>query len=144
MRRLGLAVLALLAVAAGCDWRDFDSLKNDAPVLAIEAPSGWPSSTDFASLMIATSPPADGSAAARFVTSATLQTAISVVTLTPGGSASAQMLASPVLDALAGQPVRALAAVPGTDQILLGLPAGTQGGTVLTADLSHSPPAVAA
>jgi len=143
MRRLGLAVLALLAVAAGCDWRDFDSLKNDAPVLAIEAPSGWPSSTDFASLMIATSPPSDGSAAARFVTSATLQTAVSVVTLAPGGSASAQMLASPVLDALAGQPVRALAAVPGTDQILLGLPAGTQGGTVLTADLSQSPPAVA-
>ncbi|HXU65637.1 MAG TPA: FG-GAP repeat protein [Polyangia bacterium] len=143
MRRLGLALLALGAVSAGCDWRDFDSLKNDAPVLAIEPPSGWPSSTDFASLMIATSPPSDGSAAARFVTSATFQPAVSVVTLTAGGSASAQMLASPALDVLGGQPVRALAALPGTDQILLGLPAGTQGGTVLTADLSQSPPAVA-
>lgn len=144
MRRAGAVTLfALAALAGGCDWRDFDSLQKATPVAAVLPPSGWPSSSDFAPLLIATSPPSDGSAAARFVTSATLQTAVSVVTLSPGGAASARMLASPALDALGGQPIQALAAVPGTDQILLGVPAGTQGGTVLTADLSQSPPALA-
>jgi len=143
MRRAGcVSLLALVAVAGGCDWRDFDSLRNAAPVAAVEPPAGWPSSVDFASLVIATGRPSDGSAAARFVTSATLQTAVSVVTLSPAGGASAHMLSSPALDALAGRPIQALASVPGTDQILLGVPAGTQGGVVLTADLSQSPPAI--
>jgi FG-GAP repeat len=136
MRR-GVAVLGLgLALAAGgCDWRDFDALQASAPVLAVEPPSGYPSSNDFASLLVATQPPTDGSAAARFVTSGTLQTALTVVTLTPGGAASTQLIGSNVLNVLGGQPVTAMAAIPGTDKLLLAGGWGT-----MTLDLSTSPP----
>ena len=61
------------------------------------------------------------------------------MTVSAGGSASAHLVSSPTLDNLAGQPVTAMAAIPGTDRALL---AG--GGTVLTLDLSASPPVVEA
>ncbi|HVV16560.1 MAG TPA: hypothetical protein VHH90_05090 [Polyangia bacterium] len=139
MRARGKLVAALIVAAggSGCDWRDFDSLQQATPVLAVEAPSGYPSGNDFAQLLIATRPPGDGSAAARFVTSGLLQTALAYVTISPGGSASGHVVTSPTLDNLAGQPITSLAAVPGTDRALLG-----GGGTVLTLDLSVSPPAV--
>ncbi len=132
------AAAAVFAVAGGgCDWRDFDSLRDTAPVLAVQPPSEFPSGNDFAQLLVATQPPSDGSAAARFVTSALLQTAVSYVTISPGGSASAHLVTSPTLDDLAGQPITAMAAIPGTDRVLM---AG--GGAIMTLDLSASPPAV--
>ncbi|MFL5305530.1 MAG: hypothetical protein ACJ8F1_09960 [Polyangia bacterium] len=133
------AAVVLVAGGSGCDWRDFDSLRSATPVLAIEAPSEYPAGNDFAQLLVATPPPSDGSAAARFLTSALLQTAVSYVTVSPGGSASAHLVTSPTLDDLAGQPVTAMAAIPGTDQALL---AG--GGAVMTLDLAASPPTVVA
>ncbi len=142
--RLRAVVLVTLAASAavGCDWRDFDNLQSSTPVIAVEAPSGHPSSNDFASLLIATPPPGDGSAAARFVTSATLQTALTVVTLDVGGHASSHLV-NPTsgLASLSGQPVTAMAAIPGTDKVLLGVPS-PQSGTVLTLDLSVSPETV--
>ncbi|MES1208508.1 MAG: hypothetical protein ABUS79_21420 [Pseudomonadota bacterium] len=139
MRARDMLVVAGLAAAAGggCDWRDFDSLQNATPVLAVGAPSEYPSGNDFAQLLIATPPPSDGSAAARFVTSGLLQTALTFATISPGGSASGHLVTNPILDSLAGQPITAMAAIPGTDRVLLG-----GGGTVLTLDLSVSPAAV--
>jgi len=143
MRRAGTlaAALALLAGAtsSGCDWRDFDSLQASTPVAAVEPPSGNPSGNDFASLLIATAPPSDGSAAARFLTSGTLLNALTVVTLGASGSASRHLVSSPALDSLSGSPITAMAAVPGTDKVLLGAPGEL---SVLTLDLSVSLDAV--
>lgn len=129
------AALLLAGAAGGCDWRDFDSLQATTPVLAVEAPSGYPSSNDFASLLIATPPPSDGSAAARFVTSGIVLNALTVVEISAGGSASTHLVSSPTLDGLSGSPITAMAAVPGTDKVLLGVPGQL---TVLTMDLSAS------
>ncbi|HXJ20720.1 MAG TPA: FG-GAP repeat protein [Polyangia bacterium] len=137
MRRAAMLLLAVAASATGCDWREFDNLQASTPVLAVDAPSGYPSSSDFASLLIATQPPSDGSAAARFLTSGTLQTGVTVVTLSPSGSPSKHLVTSPILNGLSGQPVTAMAAVPGTDKVLLGVPSHYQG-TVLTLDLAAS------
>jgi hypothetical protein len=142
-RRAGTVAAALAlagAMTGGCDWRDFSSLQASTPVLAVEAPSGYPSSNDFASLLIATQPPSDGSAAARFVTSGTLLNALTIVTIGAGGSASAHLVNSPTLNGLNGSPITAMAAVPGTDKVLLGVPGQL---TVLTLDLSVSLDAVA-
>jgi hypothetical protein len=133
------AALAVVAAGSGCDWRDFDSLQNVTPVLAVQPPSEYPAGNDFAQLLVPTQPPSDGSAAARFVTSALLQTAVSYVTISPGGAASSHRVTSPTLDDLAGQAVTAMAPIPGTDRVLL---AG--GGAIMTLDLSASPPAVTA
>ena len=73
-RHIFTAAVAAAAAGSGCNWGDFDSLQNATPVLAVQAPSGYPSGSDFAQLLIATQPPSDGSAAARFVTSGLLQT----------------------------------------------------------------------
>jgi hypothetical protein len=131
------ASLALPLLSGGCDWREFDNIQSSTPVLAVQPPSGYPSSNDFATLLAATAPPLDGSSAARFVTSGTLQTAVAVVKISAGGSASSHLVSSSALDGLLGQPITALAAVPGTDKVLLGAPNGG-GGTVLTLDLSGS------
>jgi hypothetical protein len=144
MRARGIAVAALAAaaLAAGCDWREFDSLQGTTPVLAVEPPSGYPSSTDFATLLTPTRPPVDGSAAARFVTTAAYQTAVTVVTVSAGGGASTSAVNSAVLDQLHGQPITAIADIPGTDQALLGAPQ-PGGGSVLLLDFSVLPAAVA-
>ncbi len=136
-RHMMTAMAVLVAAASGCDWREFDSLRSTTPVLAVGAPSEYPSGNDFAQLLIATPPPSDGSAAARFVTAGSLQTALTYVTLSRSGSATGHLVSSPTLDNLAGQPITAMASIPGTDRVLLGA-----GGTVLTLDLSVSPPAV--
>ena len=73
------------------------------------------------------------------MTSGLLQTGLSFVTVSPGGSASAHLVSSPTLDDLAGQPITAMAAISGTDRVLM---AG--GGAVMTLDFSASPPAVGA
>ena len=36
------AAVALVAASSGCDWREFDSLQNATPVLAVGAPSELP------------------------------------------------------------------------------------------------------
>ncbi len=140
--RAALLLMAAAALAVGCDWRDFDSLRNATPVSAVEPPSGYPSPADFARLLVATAPPSDGSAAARFVTSATLQTALAVVTLTPGGQASAHVVSTTSgLASLGGLPVTAMAAIPASDKVVLGAP-WPQGGTILILDLSQTPETV--
>lgn len=73
--------LAIGALSTGCDWRAFDTLQNQAPVRAIEAPSGFSSSSDFAGALLPVAPPADGSAAAWFLTSATETTGLALVSL---------------------------------------------------------------
>ena len=85
--RIGLGpFLASAAVgAAGCDWRTFDDLQNQAPVLRVDPPSGFPSANDFGSVLLPVAPPADGSVAAWFLASSTEQTGVALVKIDAAG-----------------------------------------------------------
>ena len=124
MRRRVAAVapLALAILAGGCDWREFDELKKNAPVAAITAPSNYPASSDFGANMVALSPPPDGSAAARFVVSATLVTSLAVVSIDASGSPAGVGVFPMVFENL-NDPITAMAEVPGKGKLLLGVPA---------------------
>ena len=110
------------ALSTGCDWRDFDTLQNQTPVLTVDAPAGLSSSNDFANVLLPVAPPPDGSFAAWFLASATETTGLSLVTISASGGASGLMLTGPALDDLAGNPVTAMAEIPGTGTALLGAP----------------------
>jgi hypothetical protein len=126
--------IAIGALPTACDWREFDTLQNQAPVLAIDAPSGFPSSSDFGSLLLpVVAPPADGSSAAWFLASATQMTGLALVTLDAAGGSSALKLTGSALDDLGGNPVTAMAEIPGTGTALLGAPALN---SLLTVDLT--------
>lgn len=117
----GLLVAAFTG-ASGCDWRDFDDIEARTPVVRIGEPDGFAASDDFGRVLAPTAPPADGSAAARFVVSGARETALAVITLDPTGAPSGQTVTSAGLDELGGAPVTAMAAIPGANQVLLGAP----------------------
>ena len=125
--------LSIGALSMGCDWREFDTLQNQTPVLAIDSPAGLPSSNDFASVILPVAPPADGSSAAWFLTSATETTGVALTKLTASGGASGLTLTGPALDDLGGNPVTAMAEIPGTGTALLGAPTFR---SLLTVDLA--------
>ena len=132
--RLGACgMMAVAALSIGCDWRDFDTLQNQTPVLAIDSPAGLSSSNDFASVILPVAPPADGSSAAWFLTSATETTGVALTKLDASGGASALTLTGPALDELGGNPVTAMAEIPGTRTALLGAPTFR---SLLTVDLA--------
>lgn len=135
---VGLSLAGALAVAAaGCDWREFDDLKKNTLVASISPPSGYEVTDDFGRIIVALAPPADGSAAARFVTTATRQTSIAVMTLDAAGQVSGTAVEGQQLISLGNDPVRALAAVPGNQQVLLGAPIEDLGDVML---MSLTPP----
>ena len=125
--------MAVVALSSGCDWRDFDTLQNQTPVRAVDPPSGFPSSNDFASVVLPVTPPMDGSSAAWFLTSATETTGLALVRLSASGGTSGLTLTGPALDDLGGNPVTAMAEIPGTGTALLGAPTFH---SLLTVDLS--------
>ena len=114
--------MAAGALSMACDWRAFDTLQNQTPVRAVDPPSGLSSSNDFASVILPVAPPADESSAAWFLTSATEATGVALVKLDASGGASAVTLTGPALDDLGGNPVTAMAEIPGTGTALLGAP----------------------
>jgi hypothetical protein len=131
-------VAAALGGAAGCDWRKFDSLQSETPVLNVSAPSGFGTPQSFGRVLLPLSPPGDGSAAARFMTSSVEQTALAFVSLDVAGHASATNMSGGGLDQIGGDPVLAMAEVPGTGQALLGAPNQFGGGgDLLLADIAR-------
>lgn len=141
MRAVGFASGAVFVFAlagAGCDWRTFDDLKKTTPVAAIGAPSGYAASDDFGPILLPLAPPADGSAAGRFVATAVSRTSVGVMSLDAAGHASGYAVAGTALDLLEQGPVTALALVPGGRQALLGAPAPTLG-DVLVMNLDAPP-----
>jgi hypothetical protein len=136
---LGAAGFVAL-VGPACDWRKFDDIKGRTPVLAIGAPSNFAAtSEDFGRVIAPAGPPADGSRAARFVVAGAGETAIAVVTLDTAGQASSESVASAELESLPeGVAITALAAIPGTERMLLGVPeiVGFPGGHALRMDLA--------
>jgi hypothetical protein len=117
-----LALAAAGLFAAGCDWRDFDTLQNQVPVERVDAPSGFQSTSDFATAVLPVAPPADGSAAAWFLASGSENLGLALVKVDPAGNTSGQTLSGTALDNLAGNPITALAEIPGTGTALLGAP----------------------
>ncbi len=119
------AFLSLVAFAAGgCDWRDFDKLSKETPVLAVGAPSGYGESHSFGQITLAVAPPADGSAAARFVASAGTKPRIAVIDLDAAGRPHGQNVESPLLNTLDSDSsaITAMAEIPGRRLALLGVP----------------------
>jgi hypothetical protein len=125
---------AAIAVAGGCSWTTFDDLQNRTPVRVIGAPSGFPSTNDFGRVMIATSPPVDGSAAARAIVSSSQETGIAVLDFDVHGQVTGQTITADALTALGSLPVTAMAEVPGANAVLLGSPSAV-GGNVLSMSL---------
>ncbi len=141
MRAVGIASGAMLVIAlasAGCDWRTFDDLKKTTPVAAIGAPSGYVASDDFGPILLPLAPPADGSAAGRFVATAVHRTSVGVISLDAAGQASGFAVSNAALDLLMQGPVTAIALVPGGRQALLGAPAPMLG-DVLVMNLDAPP-----
>jgi hypothetical protein len=126
LRAAGLIVVALL-VGAGCDWRDFDAIAGRAPVVTLSAPPGYPAAQDFGQVMIAVSPPTDGSADGQALVSAQGQTGLAVVKFDAHGNAAATNVSGSIVDDLVGVPVWAMAELKRTRQALLGAPAGSKG-----------------
>jgi len=134
MRALGgvgcLVVLAGALAGGGCDWRDFDKLKDGTPVLAIGPPSDYPAGDSFGQVLLPLDPPADGSAAGRFIVTAATITAIGVMSFDAHGHVSGAGVTNDALGKLGMGPASAIAAIPGGKQVLLGAP-GTISGDAL-------------
>lgn len=133
------AVLLLSGTTAGlgCSWHDFDELRDSTPVRRISSPSGFASSSDFGRVMIALSPPPDGSAAARAVVSSSQETAVAVLDFNDAGQVSGRAVSSAGLDGLNGSAVTALAEIPGGEGLLMGAPQAARGDVML---MSLEPP----
>ena len=135
--RASLVASALVLAAPGCDWREFDKLKEKTPVAAIAAPSGYERSDDFGPVLLALAPPTDGSATGRFFATATQRTGVDITSFDAAGRPSSIAIEQPGLDALLGAPVTAIAPLPGGGEMLLGAP-GPDLGDVLV--MSLEPP----
>ncbi len=125
-----LASFAAVALAAGCDWRDFDTLQGQTPVLRLDPPSGYQSANDFGGALLPVAPPADGSVAAWFLASGTASLGLGLMKLDAAGHGSGQTLTGPAVDALNTEPLTAMAEIPGTGTALLGAPIARQVVTV--------------
>jgi FG-GAP repeat len=138
MRATGAVIASLLMLAAaGCDWREFDKLKEKTPVAAIAAPSGYSASDDFGPVLLALAPPTDGSSAGRFIATATLKTSLAVVSYDPSGRPTGFSPSNDGLDGLQGGPITAIGAIPGGRQVLLGAPTAFLGDVLV---MSLDPP----
>jgi len=132
---LAVWVVAAALSAAGCDWRDFDHIQADTPVLVVSPPSGYSAPSDFGRVILPLTPPTDGSAAARYLGAAIDQTGLALVQIDAKGQASSQNVTSPALDNLDGEAITAMAEAIGGGEVLLGSPTAA-GGSLLTLDLT--------
>jgi len=138
-RALAAALLALAPAAlagSGCDWRDFDSIQSRTPVLAVGAPSHF-DSNDFGRTLLPIATLPAGASGARFVVSSEQQTAVAIVDLDAKGQSKSQDIGSPIFNV--GEPLTALAEVPGTGQVLLGGQDTSGSGTVYLMTLGSMP-----
>jgi hypothetical protein len=139
------AALVGWLIGAGCDWRPFDDLAKQAPVVSAGAPSGFGPSADFGQVLLPIAAPSDvATVAARYLVSGVTATGLALIELDAGGNPQAHNITSPALDDLAGSPIVSLAEIPGVTNgaVLMGSPQldGLSGGAALvlslTADLT--------
>jgi hypothetical protein len=125
---LGLGAWAALG-AAGCDWRDFDHLKENVPVLAVGPDGEFTANGDFGRYVLPMSKPAAGATGGRFLVSAASTACIGVVDVDAKGHVSSRSLADMTFGTETPiAPITSMAEVPGGSKVLLGAPQG--GGTV--------------
>ncbi|HLK93510.1 MAG TPA: FG-GAP repeat protein [Polyangia bacterium] len=117
-----LASFTAVALAAGCDWRDFDTLQGQTPVLRLDPPSGYQTAGDFGGALLPVAPPSDGSAAAWFLASGTASLGLGLMKIDAAGHGSGQTLSGGDLNNLGTDPLTAMAEIPGTSTALLGAP----------------------
>jgi hypothetical protein len=132
-------VVLAAVVAAGCDWRDFDTQAQGTPVLSVGAPAHYADPKDFGRALVAVAPPAD--AAARYIVSAVDTPTLALVDLDAAGQPTGQALNPLVISEESAQPITALAEVPGQRQVLMGAP-DSGAGRVYLMDLSGTEPNV--
>jgi hypothetical protein len=134
---LPAAALAVALAGAGCDWRDFDTLAGQTPVMKVTAPGGFQSTSDFASLILPMAPPVDGSVPAWFLTSAVESLGVALVKVGANGGQAVQNLQSATFDNLGtSNPLTALAEIPGTGTAFLGAPTAPPGTNLVTVNLA--------
>jgi hypothetical protein len=134
------AILSVIsALAAGCDWRDFDELKKHTPVLTVGPDSDFPIKGDYGSFVLPLSSPAQGASGGRFLVSAASTAAIGVVDIDAQGQASNRSVTSRVFGTTNPLlPITAMAEVPGTRDVLLGAPLAAGTGSVYVFTLNAS------
>jgi hypothetical protein len=140
----GAAALALFVAAStsGCDWRDFDQLKGETPVLAIGPPGGFASTDDFGRHVLALSGPPSGASGGRFIVSASRRAEIAIMDVDGAGHVSGRAAIPPVFGS--GDmtlPITSMAEIPGTNKLLLGAPQAGTGGSVYVFSMGASPTA---
>ncbi len=128
-----------LTGAAGCDWRDFDHLKAETPVLSIGQPSGYSSQDDFGRHLLALAGPAKDATGGRFIVSSANHAELAVMAIDASGAVSGQGFSSPVFGTMEPTlPITSMAEIPGTDQVLLGAPLANVVGSVYVLSLFPS------
>ncbi|HVZ71185.1 MAG TPA: FG-GAP repeat protein [Polyangia bacterium] len=134
MRARGLTGAALVVVSlagTGCDWRDFDHLKSETPVLAVGGPSGIAAKDDFGRHLLALSGPAAGETGGRFVVATATDAELAVMSVDAHGNVKGQGFSSPLFGTAAPTlPITSMAEVPGAEKILLGAPEANTVGSV--------------
>jgi hypothetical protein len=130
---VALGLGSVLAFAA-CDWREFDDLKKQTPVAAITAPSNYAAKDQFGSILLAVPPPKDGSAAGRFVATATSLPAVAVVSFDAAGNQKGVGVTGMAIDNLYQSPITAIALIPDARSVIMGAPFASYG-DVVTMDL---------
>lgn len=134
---------AAVALGAGCDWRDFDSIQAHTPVLSVGAPSHFAASDDFGRYLLPLSGPASDATGGTFVVSAASQAALALINVDAKGQVHGQNIDAPALEpAIGGDvsfPVTAMAEVPGANQVLLGVPDANGTGAVYLMTLASTP-----
>lgn len=143
--RCRVFVLALVGLSgglsgAGCDWRPFDDLQNQAPVVSVKPPGNFGSTGDFGRVLLPIVAPSDvATVAARYLVSGLSATGLAMVELDAGGHASTRTSTSQALTDLAGSPIVSLAEIPGSTNgtVLMGAPGqgSLNGGQVLVLSL---------
>jgi hypothetical protein len=106
-------------------------------VARVPPPSDYPASDSWGDVLVATTPPSDGSVSARFVSTASEAIAVGVVSFDGFGHASGHNVTGGGLDQLEQltQSITALADVPSFKSVLMGAPNGSDGGNLLLLDL---------
>ncbi|HTA20480.1 MAG TPA: hypothetical protein VK989_14410, partial [Polyangia bacterium] len=134
---------AAVALGAGCDWRDFDSIQAHTPVLSMSAPSHFAASDDFGRYLLPLSGPASNATGGTFIVSAASQAALALIDVDAKGQVHGQNIDAPVLEPVVGGdvsfPVTAMAEVPGANQVLLGVPDANGTGAVYLMTLAVTP-----
>ncbi len=144
MRAAIVFACAAVALGAGCDWRDFDSIQAHTPVLSVGAPSHFAASDDFGRYLLPLSGPASDATGGTFVVSAASQAALALVNVDAKGQVHGQNIDAPALEPAVGGDVSfavtAMAEVPGANQVLLGVPEEGDGiGAVYLLTLAATP-----